>query len=399
MSNRTRKQRRGIVRAVTAVAAGIILVTAGIFIYHGVIHRAGPEPGKTEGLSADVCYHDITLRWDPADKADGYFIYAADAEDTADGSGDAPAFALVGEITDGETCEFEIDAFTHDKPYQFRVAAYGYNSLTKNKNEGEPSEAVDVIYDTSQSAQKIPVLTYHELIPEGYPVHSSLTVPADLFEQQMDYLKDEGFTTLSMDEFYQWYQGKLEVPVKSCVVTFDDGADNVYYLGYPILKENGQKATVYCIGHHLEENGGVTAPYTPEDGVQRRFAKDVMEEVRAEYPDLAFESHTYNMHKRIDGYKPVNKLTYDQMMEDFAMNEPYGFKYIAYPWGATNKAMKRAARDSGYNLAFGYEPFRYARRTDNQFRIRRIKVNGFSDLDSFVQIVNGEYTEQVTPAE
>lgn len=402
MSRETRKTQRGVIRGITACAVGIILVTAAVFIYQGVINREGPEPGATEGLSAQVCYHDITLSWEPAEKADGYFIYAAEEPgDTgttqqAGEEGDAPAFALVGEITDGEVCEYEIDAYTHDKPYQFKVAAYGYNSLTKNKNEGEPSEAVSVIYDSSKYAQKIPVLTYHGLIPAGYPVHSSLTVPADMFEQQMDYLKEEGFQTLSLDEFYQWYKGKLELPVKSCVVTFDDGADNVYYLGYPILKENGQKATVFCIGHHLEENGGVTMPYTPEDGVQRRFAKDKMEEVRAEYPDLAFESHTYNMHARINGYKPVNVLTYDEMMEDFALNEPYGFTYMAYPWGATNKTMKKAARKSGYKLAFGYEPFRYARRTDNPYRVRRVKVNGFNDLDSFIQIVNGDYAEQET---
>ena len=212
----------------------------------------------------------------------------------------------------------------------------------------------------------------------------------------MKYLHDNGFTTLTLDEFYDWYTGKTEVPEKSVVVTFDDGYYGTYYLAYPIIKKYDLAATVFCIGHHLEENGGVTMPYTPEDGVQRRFAKDKMEEVRAEYPDLAFESHTYNMHARINGYKPVNVLTYDGMMEDFALNEPYGFSYMAYPWGATNKTMKKAARDSGIKLAFGYEPFRYARRTDNPYRVRRVKVNGFNDLDSFIQIVNGDYAEQET---
>lgn len=381
---RARKQKpRGIVGGIIACALGIILVTAGVLVWNGVIHRDGPVPGEPEGLSADVCYHDVNLHWQPAKKADGYVVYMAYDEDQS-------AFEPVGEVDGGAVCDYEVTDYPHDQKLLFKVAAYGENFLTGNKTEGTPSQEIEAMYDSAEYAQKIPVLTYHELVPAGTEYHTSLIVPEDMFDEQMKYLKENGFRTLSLDEFYRWYQGKLEVPVKSCVITFDDGADNVYYLAYPILKKNDQSATVFCIGHHLEEDGGVTAAYTPNDGEQHRFRKDKLEELRRDYPKLACESHTYNMHKRIDGYKPVNVLSYEEMLEDIQKNAPYDFHYLAYPWGTSNKDLRKALKNSGYRLAFGYGPFRYATREDKPYNIRRIKVSGLEGMDKFIQTVNGE---------
>ena len=387
-ARRRRRQRRnrGIKRAIGVCAAGIILITGGVFLYNGVINRDGPTPDMVEGVTADVCYHDITLKWEPARKASGYYIYGGMAGDQE--------LTRLGQVEGADACSFEMDDYTRDQEYVFQVRAYGENAMTKNRTEGDPSEEITAGYDSSRYAQKIPVLTYHDLVPKGYDIVNGLTVPEEVFEEQMQYLKDEGYRTLSLDELYQWYKGKLELPVKSCAVTFDDGAYEIYYLAYPILKRNDQYATEFCIGHHLDEVGENTAPYTPEDGIARRYGTDVLEEMRTDYPKFACESHTYNMHKRIDGYKPVNKLTYEEMLEDFQKNEKFGFHYLAYPWGASNKDMRKAAKVSGYKLAFGYGPCRYARRTDNQFNIRRIKVSAYYSMDTFIKMVDGTWEEE-----
>ena len=386
MTKKKTKGNRSLKRGIALCAAGIVLITGVVLIYNGLIHRDGPMPDPVQSLQAETCYHDITLTWDPVKNADGYYIYAS-------GTGDDPAFAKIGEVTERETASYEFDDYTHDQTYRFYVAAYGENFLTKHRTEGEPSEEVNAMYDSEKYAQKIPVLTYHDLAPEGYEILNGLTVPEAVFKEQMQYLKEEGYRTLSLDEFYQWYQGKLELPKKSCVITFDDGAYEIYYLAYPILKANGQSATEFCIGHHLDESNGVTPPFTPEDGVARRFGTDVLEELRTDYPQFACESHTYNMHKRIDGYKPVNKYTYEEMLEDFRMNEKYDFHYMAYPWGASNKDMRKAAKESGIKLAFSYDPFRYARRTDDPYNIYRIKISAYDSMDKFIRVVEGTWEE------
>ena len=406
---RRQRDRQRLGRAVFVCALGVIFIAAAIFLWNGVIHGEGPEPEAVKGLEAKACYADLTLTWDQANKADGYFIYAADGEaagneaageaageaavETAAGDETVPeGFAQIGEVTGGDTCKYVVDEYTRDKEYQFMVKAYGYNSLTKNKNEGEPSEVVSVKYDSSKYAQKIPVLTYHKVIPAGESFESSLNINADVLDQEMAYLHDNGFKTLTMDEFYKWHAGKLEVPVKSCVVTFDDGFYGTYYLAYPILKKYEQAGTVFCIG---KNTAGVTDPFTPEtDGEQNHYVRqDVIEKVREEYPRFEFESHTYDMHNRVDGKKPAVSFSYEQIMEDCAKNEQFGVRYLAYPWGTYSDTMQQAVHDSGYKLAYAYDPFYYAKRTDPQYAVNRIKIPGKMPMEDFIRIVNGEATE------
>lgn len=387
---RRRRQRRNqkIYRGILICGLGIIVCTAAVFLWTGVIHKDGPEPAQVSGLEPKVCYADMTLSWDPADKADGYYIYAADSKDGE--------FAKIGEVTGGETCLYNVSDYTHDKGYRFRVSAYGYNPVSKNKNEGEPSEEVTAMYDSSLYAQKIPVLTYHKIIPEGESFQSSLNINADVFDAQMAYLHDNGYKTLTLDEFSKWYEGKLDVPVRSCVVTFDDGFYGTYYLAYPIIKKYDQAATVFCIG---KNTGGVTDPFTPEeDGDKNHYVReDVIEQVRIDYPKFSFESHTFDMHNRVDGKKPAVSFSYEQIMADCEKNEPFGFRYLAYPWGTYSETMQQAVKDSGYLMAFTYNPFYYAQRTDDRYAVNRIKIPGKMSMDEFIRIVSGEAPEYDLP--
>ena len=78
-----------------------------------MIHGEGPEPEAVKGLEAKACYADLTLTWDQANKADGYFIYAADGEAAGneaagEAAGDADEaaegeFAQIGEVTPAST--------------------------------------------------------------------------------------------------------------------------------------------------------------------------------------------------------------------------------------------------------------------------------------------------------
>lgn len=375
-------------RGIFAVAAAIICVTCALFLWFGVIHKDGAKPEQVENLSADVCYSEVKLTWDPAEKADGYYIYAGNGDD----------LVQVGEVTGGETCQYSVKDYTHDQDYSFQVAGYGYNSLTKNKNEGERSEMITAGYDSSQYAQKIPILTYHKVIPAGMTFESNLNITADVLEEQMKYLHDNGYKTLTLDEFREWHAGKLEVPVKSCMVTFDDGFYGVYYLAYPIIRKYDQAATVFCIGKNTE---GEIDPYTPvEDGETNHYIRrDAIEKTREEYPRFEFESHTFDMHNRVDGKKPALSFSYEQIMEDCAKNETFGFSYMAYPWGAYSETMQKAVRDSGYKMAFTYDPFYYAKRSDDTYAINRIKIPGRTTMDQFIRIVSGESTENDAPEE
>lgn len=205
----------------------------------------------------------------------------------------------------------------------------------------------------------------------------------------MKFLHDNGFTTLTLDEFRQWHAGKREVPPRSCVVTFDDGFYSTYYLAYPIIRKYDQAAVVFCIG---KNTAGVTDPFIedPSDKKNHYAREDVIKKMRREYPKFAFESHTYDMHNRVNGRKPAVSYSYEQIMEDCKKNEPFGFTYLAYPWGTYSDTMQQAVKDSGYKMAFAYRPFYYATREDDPFAVNRIKISGKIPLEEFISIVAGE---------
>ncbi|MBQ6400859.1 MAG: polysaccharide deacetylase family protein [Firmicutes bacterium] len=378
------KLRRKVLLLLAAVIA--LAVIFGLF-WSGVIFQGLLKPGKAENLSAKVRYADVTLSWDKAKNADGYIIYEKKGDEDP---------VMVGKAIGGKDCSYAVEDYTKDEPHEYFITAYKYNRFRDRDFEGEPSDTVTAEYDSSKYAQKIPILAYHQVLPAGRKASTGLAIPADRFDEQMRFLHDNGFTTLTLDEFRQWHAGKLEVPPKSCVVTFDDGFYGTYYLAYPIIKKYDQAAVVFCIG---KNTAGVTDPYTedPADKKNHYVREDVINKVRKEYPKFAFESHTYDMHNRVDGKKPAVSFSYDQIMEDCKKNEPFGFTYLAYPWGTYSDTMQQAVKDSGYKMAFAYRPFYYATRDDDTYAVNRIKINGDIPIEEFIEVVNGNAEKYNNP--
>ncbi len=219
-------------------------------------------------------------------------------------------------------------------------------------------------------------------------------VEEGIFDDQMKYLHDNGYTTLTPDEFYQWHAGEKEFPKKSVMITIDDGCYDAYYIAYPIIKKYGFSATVFCIGKNL---AGVTPEYNTDVNVNDYVREDVISKVREEYPRFYFESHTYNMHKRVDGKPPVSVFTYDQMMDDFNENAKYEFSYLAYPWGNYSDTVWQVLEDCNYKMAFTYKPYYYALRSDNKYAVNRIKIPGNLPLDTFIDICEGKSASRDNP--
>ena len=249
--------------------------------------------------------------------------------------------------------------------------------------------------DEDAVAEKIPVLAYHKLVPAGSEIDNGLCIDEATFEKQMKYLHDKGYKTLTMDEFYSWHAGETDVPKKSVLITFDDGYYSMYYLAYPILKKYDIAATVFTLGKH---NDQPTDPFDWNDNVVDHYiGQDKIDEIEKDYPKFDFQSHTYDMHARVDGEKPALAYSYDQIMEDFKKNEPYGYTYLAYPWGTSSDNMVRALKDSGYKMAFAYDPFYYALRSDDTYAVNRIKISGYLSMTAFKKIVRGKKHEYDNP--
>jgi len=105
----------------------------------------------------------------------------------------------------------------------------------------------------------VPVLMYHHVLPERGFIASSIKQ----FESQMRFLAEDGWKTLSSEEFLSFKKGKYSPPKKSVLITFDDGWRDNYEVAYPILKKYGLKATLFVITEWVDKASEVTSGFFP----------------------------------------------------------------------------------------------------------------------------------------
>ncbi|MBR6268049.1 MAG: polysaccharide deacetylase family protein [Selenomonadaceae bacterium] len=104
----------------------------------------------------------------------------------------------------------------------------------------------------------IPVLEYHMVTMHPKENAEAYNVPPEDFAGQLDYLAEQGYTTITMLEFMKARKGKLELPKKPIILTFDDGYDDNYYEMLPILEAHGMKAVVYMVTNMIGQPGYLT---------------------------------------------------------------------------------------------------------------------------------------------
>lgn len=231
---------------------------------------------------------------------------------------------------------------------------------------------------------RVPVLCYHNVAKteerNKFPEEKIWTMELEKFEEQMKYLHDNGYKSLTMDEFYEWKKGNIELPLKSVLITFDDGFYSNYYYAFPILKKYGLKATVFLIGQDI-------SPTEPKwDGnIVKSMSMRVINKCKEEYPNIEFQSHSLKLHKKgILKYKDNEEIVKDfkefkEMIKDV--------EYFAYPFGDYNDKIIDILKKSKFKLAFIYGPnkedYRKATRNDNDYLIPRLNINNDMPLYKF----------------
>jgi peptidoglycan/xylan/chitin deacetylase (PgdA/CDA1 family) len=107
---------------------------------------------------------------------------------------------------------------------------------------------------------QVPIPMFHHIanIPAYDALTQSLQVAPTLFSQQLDYLKVQGYHTITFNQLFNalYYAGPL--PKKPIILTFDDGYDDAYKSAYPILKAHGFSGMFYIITGKIGWGGQMT---------------------------------------------------------------------------------------------------------------------------------------------
>lgn len=98
----------------------------------------------------------------------------------------------------------------------------------------------------------VPILMYHYIsdVPPNDPnprLRRGLSVSPQLFNQQLDYLKQRGFHSVTLNQLMNALYYGVSLPDKPIVLTFDDGYLDGYTAAYPALKAHGFSGVFYII--------------------------------------------------------------------------------------------------------------------------------------------------------
>ncbi len=185
----------------------------------------------------------------------------------------------------------------------------------------------------------IPVITYHHILRDEENTrfrHTSTTTSVRAFSNQMTWLRDMGYTTLTMYQLDDYVHNRANLPGRAVVITFDDGLKSVSRYAYPILKQYGFKATAFIISSRIKRHPQKWAPKSLQF-----MSVSELEEIKDVFD---FQSHTHFLH-RVDGYRRPILLSrsYHNILFDFersrralAQFNPHVL-FLSYPFGGITR--------------------------------------------------------------
>jgi peptidoglycan/xylan/chitin deacetylase (PgdA/CDA1 family) len=232
---------------------------------------------------------------------------------------------------------------------------------------------------TAVSPLRVPVLMYHE-IADVAATPSRLAVSPNAFADQLAYLRDTGFNSITAGALSAILAGGTgDLPERPVVLTFDDGYGDFYSQAMPLLKQHGFTATLF-----------MTTGWVGKEGEKKRML-NWRELAEAEQTGIEIGAHTCK-HPQLDQL-PENLIREELYVSKSLLEDNLGLKVpgLAYPFGYSNAKVRRVAREIGYDYAYAVGN---AMTTDtaDAFTLPRITVRRATTMDDFRKMVDGQDT-------
>jgi len=210
----------------------------------------------------------------------------------------------------------------------------------------------------------VPMLMYHAIDekPANAPF-PDLYVSGPEFAAQLNYLSKNGYHAVTMQQVYDFWQGKGTLPTKPIVLTFDDGFTGQFEIATPLLKSIDWPATLFLIV-------GRSKP---------RMRAVVVRTMIANGWELGSHSIT---HEELTG-ESAKAMKDDVARSRTLLSKQFHVpvNFFCYPSGKFNDQVVAEVVNAGYLLATTTLPG-YAKPSE-PFRLRRIRVSGGESIKAF----------------
>ncbi len=181
---------------------------------------------------------------------------------------------------------------------------------------------------------------YHRInvVTPSTPSESrGLTVHPTDFTRQMEWLKQQGYRTITQRELFDALMCGGPLGPKPIMITFDDGYRDNFFKASPVLVRLGMRATAYVVSSRISGGDPSFLTWPLLDALERR--------------GIEIGSHTVD-------HRDMTSLSDAELLADLTTSRRtlehrlgHRVPWLAYPFGSYDARVERIARQAGYLLA------------------------------------------------
>jgi peptidoglycan/xylan/chitin deacetylase (PgdA/CDA1 family) len=245
------------------------------------------------------------------------------------------------------------------------------------ENQPPPERPLRLPETLPQRELQVPILMYHRINVATAGTPSSerrLTVaPAD-FANQMRWLKQRGYRTVTQRELFEALVRRRSLGPKPILITLDDGYRDALDNASPVLARLGMRATAYVISSRAI------------NGYPRFLTWRNMRQLESRGIEIGSHSATHAHLPSLSDHEVLRELV--QSRRAFERHLRHPVQWLAYPYGAYDARIERLARRAGYVLAVTTEhgSVQLARRP---LALRRLRVLDSTGVDGLAAMLTG----------
>ena len=223
----------------------------------------------------------------------------------------------------------------------------------------------------------IPILGYHQF--EDVP-SSQYAITPTVFQDQMEYLRSNGFHTISLGTLADYISGSIDsLPAKPVVITVDDGWRSGFINAVPILIEKGFTATFFVYTDFISSG---------PNSLSWKDLKDLLKQ------NFDVGSHTKSHRHFLFLRKQSTPLEYkEEILKELRDSKKHlenklgiSVTLFSYPYGIYDSHLEESVREHGYRAAVTTNPGPNSKRS-NSLRLSRFIIFGSHTLKDFARMV------------
>ncbi len=275
---------------------------------------------------------------------------------------------------------YEVRASRLPRPLH-RPAPVRLRTLTMDEEttEAAPAPATVAIGEVTAA---LPVLMYHRIADDGEPRARRWRTEPAAFEEQLHWLREEGFRSVDVDEWAGAAALDQELPGRGIILTFDDGFADFGEHAAPLLQRYGFRAELFVVSGHV---GGTDSWDTSWERREPLMDWQALADLPPEVVRIG--SHTV-------GHAPLTAVSHQEVVRELVesritLEDRLGRRVttIAYPFGLNDGAVQRLAGAVGYEVGYTTMPW-WAYPTRNLLDLPRLEVRGGEKLETFRRLVD-----------